>query len=190
MSPTAGWSSRLRMPDDDELRRVLSELQRRGAIGPVDLDSAIAHADDFVAALPLDAHRVVDLGSGGGLPALVVGVRRPDLELVLVERRAKRADLLRYAVRALGIAERVVVTEVDASRVADVLGLVADVVTARSFGAPAVVMPLAASVLPSGGMLLVSDPPDRAARWTPDELSTWGFVEIDHVGGVRRLRRR
>lgn len=177
------------MADADELRRVLGEVQRRGAIGPVDLGDAIAHADDFVAALPADARRVVDLGSGGGLPALVIGVRRPDLDLVLVERRAKRADLLRYAVRALDIAQRVVVTEVDATRVADELGLVADVVTARSFGAPGVVMPIAASLLAPGGTLLVSDPPDRAARWTAGELATWGFVEIDHVGGVRRLRR-
>lgn len=189
-SPTAVWSSRLPMPDDGELRRVLAELQRRGAIGPVDLDEAIAHAGDFVSAVPVDATQVVDLGSGGGLPALVVAVRRPELHLLLVERRAKRADLLRYAVRALSLRDRVSVTEIDATRVATSLGVSADVVTARSFGPPDVVMPIAASLLSAGGLLLVSDPPARVARWTIDNLLTWGFAELDHVGGVRRLVRR
>jgi 16S rRNA (guanine527-N7)-methyltransferase len=178
------------MPDDNELRRVLTELQRRGAIGPVDIDAAIEHAVDFVSALPDATRLVVDLGSGGGLPGLVIAARRRDVELVLVERRAKRADLLRFAVRALDVADRVVVTETDATRVADSLAITADAVTARSFGAPGVVMPIAASLLLPGGFLLVSDPPDRMSRWSPDELAAWGFEEYDHVGGVRRLRRR
>lgn len=177
------------MPDDD-LRRLLGEIQRRGAIGPVDLDAAICHADDFVGALPAGPHSVIDLGSGGGLPGLVIAVRRPDVTLLLVERRAKRADLLRYAVRALGLDHHVSVTEVDATRLGPTLDTPADVVTARSFGAPQVLMPIAASLLRSGGVLVVSEPPDRQSRWDSSELLTWGFEELDHVGGVRRLRRR
>jgi 16S rRNA (guanine527-N7)-methyltransferase len=177
------------MPDDD-LRRLLGEIQRRGAIGPVDLDDAIHHADDFARALPDGALSVIDLGSGGGLPGLVIAVRRPDVALLLVERRAKRADLLRFAVRALGVADHVAVTEADAGRLAPTLVEPADVVTARSFGAPHVLMPIAAPLLRPGGLLVVSEPPDRQSRWDPTELLTWGFDELDHVGGVRRLVRR
>lgn len=177
------------MPDDD-LRRLLGEIQRRGAIGPVDLDAAIHHAEDFVRAIPTGPVSVIDLGSGGGLPGLVIAVRRPDVTLLLVERRAKRADLLRYAIRALGVDHRVSVTEVDASRVGPTRSSPADVVTARSFGAPQVLIPIAAPLLRSGGLLVVSDPPDRQSRWEASELLTWGFEEFDHVGGVRRLRRR
>jgi 16S rRNA (guanine527-N7)-methyltransferase len=176
------------MPDDD-LRRLLGEIQRRGAIGPVDLDDAIHHAADFVLALPDGPLSVIDLGSGGGLPGLVIAARRPDVALLLVERRAKRADLLRYAVRALGVADHVVVTETDAARLGSTLTGPADVVTARSFGAPQVLMPIAASLVRSGGMLVVSEPPDRQSRWDVAELLTWGFDELDHVGGVRRLLR-
>jgi 16S rRNA (guanine527-N7)-methyltransferase len=175
---------------DDDLRRLLGEIQRRGAIGPVDLTDAIHHADDFVRALPEGSLSVIDLGSGGGLPGLVIAVRRPDVALLLVERRAKRADLLRFAVRALGVADHVVVTETDAARLAPTLLAQADVVTARSFGAPHVLMPIAAPLLHSGGLLVVSDPPDRQSRWDHAELLTWGFDELDHVGGVRRLVRR
>ena len=54
--------------------------------------AAVAHADAFAAALPSSA-AVVDLGSGGGLPGLVIAVRRPDLRLTLVERRAHAAPI-------------------------------------------------------------------------------------------------
>ena len=63
--------------------------------------TAVAHADRFVRALPADATSVVDLGSGGGLPGLVVAHRRRDLRVTLIERRAKRVDLLRYGIRVL-----------------------------------------------------------------------------------------
>ncbi|MEI6400665.1 MAG: RsmG family class I SAM-dependent methyltransferase [Actinomycetota bacterium] len=124
------------------------------------------------------------------MPGLVIAARRPDVALLLVERRAKRADLLRYAVRALEVADHVVVTEMDAARLAPTRAEPADVVTARSFGVPQVLMPIAAPLLRRGGLLVVSEPPDRQSRWDPAELLTWGFDEFDHVGAVRRLLRR
>ena len=39
-------------PDTADLRRVLREIQRRGAIGRLDLGEAIAHADRYVDAMP------------------------------------------------------------------------------------------------------------------------------------------
>jgi 16S rRNA G527 N7-methylase RsmG len=93
-------------------------------------------------------------------------------------------------VRALGVADHAVVTETDAARLGPTLTAPADVVTARSFGAPQVLMPIAAPLLLSGGLLVVSEPPDRQSRWDAADLLTWGFDELDHVGGVRRLLRR
>ncbi|HVT06660.1 MAG TPA: 16S rRNA (guanine(527)-N(7))-methyltransferase RsmG [Polyangia bacterium] len=46
---------------------------------------------------------VVDVGSGGGLPALPLAVLRPDLQLTLVEPLAKKVAFLRTAVRELGL---------------------------------------------------------------------------------------
>lgn len=174
---------------DDDPHRVLAEVQRRGGIGPVDLDAAIAHAEAYAEALPPACSTVVDLGSGGGLPGVVIAVRRPEIDLLLVERRATRADLLRYAVRALRLADHVRVTERDARDLHSILLGPVDAVTARSFAAPDVLMPLAAGLLRAGGALVVSDPPDRVARWTPEQLVSWGFVEDGRVDGVRRLRR-
>src|SRR5687768_12558803 len=101
---------------DDALARVLSEIQRRGGVGSQPIAEAIAHSDRFVAACPSSARLGVDLGSGGGLPALVLAVRRPELTLHLLERRATRADLLRYGVSALGLDDRVTVHVADARR--------------------------------------------------------------------------
>jgi 16S rRNA (guanine527-N7)-methyltransferase len=174
---------------DDDLRRILAEIQRRGGIGPLDLDEAIAHAEAYVEALPDNCASLIDLGSGGGLPGVVIAVRRPEIEVLLVERRAARADLLHYAVRALQMVDHVQVTERDARDLQVMLPGPVDAVTARSFAAPEVLIPLAATLLRPDGVLVMSDPPDRAARWTPEQLMNWGFTENGRVDGVRRLRR-
>lgn len=47
--------------------------------------------------------RVVDVGSGAGLPGIPLAIARPDLDVVLVEPLARRIDWLRAAVRELGL---------------------------------------------------------------------------------------
>jgi 16S rRNA (guanine527-N7)-methyltransferase len=51
--------------------------------------------------------RVIDVGSGAGLPGLVLALSRPDLDLVLLEPLLRRSDFLRQTVDELGLAERV-----------------------------------------------------------------------------------
>ncbi len=176
------------------LRHVLTEIQRRGAIGRVSIDEAIAHADEYVAALPDDLHggELVDLGSGGGLPGLVIVARRPDLRVTLVERRDKRADLLRFGVRGLGATERVEVVAADVQHVVRRSPGGFDVVSARSFGPLLEVMRLAAQLLRPGGWLIVSEPPEGTPRIDPDEVTGLGMVDGGQLrgpaGAVHRWR--
>ncbi|MBE7190158.1 MAG: 16S rRNA (guanine(527)-N(7))-methyltransferase RsmG [Jatrophihabitans endophyticus] len=51
--------------------------------------------------------RVVDVGSGAGLPGLPMAIRRPDLHLSLLEPMQRRVDFLRRCVDELGLADRV-----------------------------------------------------------------------------------
>lgn len=51
--------------------------------------------------------RVVDVGSGAGLPGLVLAIRRPDLRVDLVESLQRRVDFLVEAVALLGLGEQV-----------------------------------------------------------------------------------
>lgn len=50
-----------------------------------------------------DGSDVCDLGSGAGLPGLVLAIRRPDLRVTLVEPLLRRATFLREAVERLGL---------------------------------------------------------------------------------------
>src|SRR3954453_17319715 len=95
------------MADDAPLYSALGVIRARGAIGERSLADAVAHADRFVSLIPPDARTVVDLGSGGGLPGLVIAWRRPDVHVTMVERRATRADLLQTAVAGLQMSDRV-----------------------------------------------------------------------------------
>lgn len=172
----------------DRLRSVLASLQAYGAIGPTSLDAAIAHADRFVRALPTGPVRVVDLGSGGGLPGLVIAARRPDLTIVLVERRQRRADLLQRAVGALGLGAEV--RAADVAELAATDGGAFDVVTARSFGPPLVTAGWAARLLRPGGVALISEPPDAPGnRWPSAQLEALGLRDEGVTDGIRHLRR-
>ena len=170
---------------------MLAGLQDRGAIGTTSLDDAVAHAERYVALLPHGPASVADLGSGGGLPGLVIAVRRPDLLMVLVERRLARADQLRRAVSALGLDDRVSVHADDVRTLAAARPGAFDLVTARSFAAPPVTARWAGHLLRPGGLLVVSEPPTPdERRWAPEVLSSAGLVVDGVVDGVRRFTRR
>ncbi len=189
MIRTAGSSSLRRMADDTLLLAALADIQRRGAIGEVSLAAAVAHADQFVAALPLRAQRLVDLGSGGGLPGLVIAVRRPELPITLVERRRSRADLLHRAVRALRL-EHVAVFSGDVRDLAHDQPHSFDIVTARSFAAPDITARWAGELLAPDGLLIVSEPPEESAdRWPDTVLAAAKLNDLGTIGGVRRFQK-
>ena len=50
---------------------------------------------------------VLDVGSGAGLPGVAMAIRRPDLELVLIEPMLRRSTFLEHVVAEVGLAERV-----------------------------------------------------------------------------------
>lgn len=169
---------------------MLGEIQRRGGIGPVAIDEAIAHARQFVDSCPSDATTAIDLGSGGGLPALVVAVDRPSLSIELVERRAKRVDLLRFGVRALGLVDRVTVVDADVRELIEpVSRRSVDLVTARSFAPPLTTLEVATKLLRLGGTVLISDPPDGATRWRRADLVALGVRDDGAEQGVHRFTR-
>lgn len=95
--------------------------------------------------------RVVDLGSGAGLPGIVLAAARPDLQVVLLEPLLRRADFLLEVVAALGLPG----VQVQRARAEDVAGqLVADVVTARAVKPLDVLAAWALPLLREGGRLL------------------------------------
>lgn len=179
------------MADDKALLSALAELAQRGAIGERSLPASVSHAERFAQAVPRTAVALADLGSGGGLPGLVVAVRCPWLRVWLVERRARRADLLQRAVLSLDLGSRVEVFAADVRQMAAQHGGAFDVVTARSFGPPALTAKWGSALLASGGLLLVSEPPDDdRGRWPTALLTPLGLRDLGCEQGIRRLQRQ
>jgi 16S rRNA (guanine527-N7)-methyltransferase len=134
-------------------------------LGRRPVPEVIEHASGFVLALQDVVGTVVDLGSGGGVPGLVIARARPDLRLVLVDRRAARADHVMRLVRRLGLQDQVEVLVADARHLH--LDAPADAVVARGFGAPMTTLTAAVRLVRPGGVIVVSEPPDEPGdRWT------------------------
>lgn len=164
------------------MRARLALSQERGAIGPGDLEAHISHAAAFAAvarALTGEPAFFVDLGSGGGLPGLVVAALFPTARGTLLDGRVERARLLEEHVAALSLGGRVAVVALRAEEAGRTeLRARADLVVARGFGPPAVTAECAAPLLKVGGLLIVSEPPDAArseARWDAAGLSALGL---------------
>jgi 16S rRNA (guanine527-N7)-methyltransferase len=106
----------------------------RGLIGPREApriwDRHLLNCAVVVELIPVGAF-VTDIGSGAGLPGIVLSVARPDLAVTLVEPLARRTVFLTEAVRALGLDARVAVVRGRAEEVALQLHP-ADIVTARA----------------------------------------------------------
>jgi 16S rRNA (guanine527-N7)-methyltransferase len=172
---------------DDALIDELERAQGLGFLGPGPVVAHIVHSRGFAAGLDGPPGRFLDLGSGGGVPGLVLALDWPDADVVLLDAGERRCAFLREAVKRLGLDGRADVVRQraeEAGRSAALRGGF-DLVVARSFGPPAVTAECAAPFLRVGGHLVVSEPPaeaDKAGRWPPEGLSALGLV----VGGTWR----
>ncbi len=105
---------------------------------------------------PPGAHLAVDVGSGGGSPAIPLKLMVPGIQLRLVESKTRKAVFLREAVRDLGLKG----VEVEASRFEELLARpelheAVDVVTVRAVRIePRTLVSLQAFLRPGGQMLL------------------------------------
>ncbi len=70
---------------------------------PRSIDRLLIEPIKAAALMPPGIGSLLDLGSGGGSPAIPVKLARPDISLVMVECTAKKAVFLRLAVRQLGL---------------------------------------------------------------------------------------
>ena len=99
---------------EEALRRYLSELQTWGSrtnlVGSIALADLQVHLDDALAAAPhlQKGERIVDLGSGAGLPGVPLAIARPDVAFVLVEIRERRVHFLRHVVWTLELSHCIV----------------------------------------------------------------------------------
>jgi 16S rRNA (guanine527-N7)-methyltransferase len=135
------------------------------------------HLGDSLSALELEplraARRIVDIGSGAGLPGLALAIALPQAQVALVESLARRCDFLERACVATATANaRVVNARVEAWP--DGIGD-HDVATARAVGPLALLCEYAAPLLALGGTLVawkgfVSEDEQAAGKRAAGEL--------------------
>jgi 16S rRNA (guanine527-N7)-methyltransferase len=176
---------------------LLERARDRGLLGPGPVREHIQHAEAFAVAAGPPPELFADLGSGAGIPGLVLALLWPDAGGLLLDAGERRTAHLEEAVLELEVGERVSVVRGRAEVVArdPAWRERADLVVSRSFGRPAVTAECAVGLLRPGGRLVVSEPPvaDAATRWPAGPLADLGFgaaapVEAEAAHFVRLER--
>jgi 16S rRNA (guanine527-N7)-methyltransferase len=165
-----------------------------GFLGSIDLPEQIDHALGFVFVVerewPHGPPRALDLGTGGGVPGLVLGACWPDCRLTLLDAGRRRVEFLRREIAGHSWAGNVDVVRGRAEELGQEPDLRSqfDLVTARSFGPPAVAAECGSPFLRLGGIMVVSEPPGGAGqRWPEEGLARLGLVTGDSAGFGKRF---
>jgi 16S rRNA (guanine527-N7)-methyltransferase len=167
---------------DPTLLQVLHRSRELGFLGPGPVEAHVDHAvamartvESFSGASPA---RFLDLGSGGGVPGLVLARRWPEAAGALLDSNQRRTNFLVEACDALGLPSQVEVIRAraeEAGRDRRWRGAF-PLVVARSFGSPSVTAECAAPFVLPGGLLIVSEPPEPVEdRWPAEGLGLLGL---------------
>ncbi|MDO5495116.1 MAG: 16S rRNA (guanine(527)-N(7))-methyltransferase RsmG [bacterium] len=133
---------------------LVAEGEVRGLIGPRELPRLWSrHLVNCLVVNPLigEGVTVADVGSGAGLPGVVIAATRPDVAVTLIEPMERRAQWLGEVVEDLGLENARVLN----ARAEDLVGEVrADVVTARAVARLDKLIPWTVPLAARGGRVL------------------------------------
>lgn len=189
-------------PVDAALVVIYRRATELGLLGPREaahvVERSLAYHDHLPTADAVPV-RVADLGSGAGVPGLVLAVSAPWIAIDFVEISERRCAFLRWAIHELvrvsdGAGMPMAATNVvhcDAAELGHDRAYREqfDAVVARSFRSPAVTAETASALLRLGSRLIVSGSPDDEERWPAAGLSILGLeptAVFDH--GPLRIR--
>ena len=168
------------------LADYLAELDlwrsRTNLTGPLSAEELVSHALESVLGEKLIPHgiRVIDIGSGAGLPGIPLAIARPDLAMTLLEPRGRRAAFLRHAARAVPVPNSTVLEK----RIQVLQEPLYDAATVRAVGDLATVVGQAPFLVERGVLL----------AWTTEprilETQLAGLFSLETVLPVPGSRRR
>lgn len=170
--------------------RLLTEWDRRINLTGFDLDLPTDHAIDRLICEPLAGAKYfpqfvacwIDIGSGGGSPAVPIKIVRPDLPLTMVEMRARKAAFLREVSRELDLVE----TDVREARFQDWAGEPSqlhsvEIVTIRAVRSDSSMIEAVSHVLRPDGAVLVFGSAQQL-DWAGFSTRTVSLLSTDEVG--------
>lgn len=169
---------------DDAVVSALRRSAEHGFLGGMPVEEQIDHALGFVVAVERtlggQPSSAADLGTGGGIPGLVLHSCWPGCRLVLMDGNLRRTTFLADVVRGWNGSGTVEVVRGRAEELARDVRYRGrfDVVAARSFGPPAVTVECGAPLLEVGGIMVVSEPPGGSGqvRWPTGGLAQVGLT--------------
>lgn len=167
----------------------------RGLIGPREVDRLwerhLMNCAAIAEQIPADSH-VVDVGSGAGLPGIVLAAFRPDLRVTLLEPLLRRTVFLNEALDVLEL-DNAEVLRGRAEEWANRMG--ADVVTARAVAPLEKLIGWCLPLLHGGGRMLAlkGDTASEELAAAASGLKklgarTWDVVEVGEVLGSAATR--
>ena len=164
----------------DRFVALLTEWQARmNLVAPSSLGEVwerhIADSLELEALLP-PFTRCADLGSGGGLPAIVVGICRSGASLDLVESSAKKCAFLRAAMRETGVSGSVHCQRIEES--GDVIAA-AEIVTARALAPLSGLLAFVAPHLAPGARCFFQKGRNHEQE-IKDAAAHWHFAMVKH----------
>ncbi len=178
-----------------DLDAVLRRSFDLGFLGRMPIPDQVEHALGFVAILESERGGppagVIDLGTGGGVPGLVLASCWPESRVVLMDANERRTAFLQDVVESW---TGPVHAEVVRGRAEDVGRLDEfrerfESVTSRSFGLPGATAECGSSFLEVGGSMVISEPPDLddSERWPESGLRQLGLVPVRTVRPLDRF---
>ncbi len=120
--------------------------------------------------------RMADLGSGSGLPGLVLASAFEDRSFFLVERMGRRAGFLRNTIAVLGMSGRVNVIQKDLSEVRDTF----DMVTFRAFRQLKDIVSDLDRILAPGGRIYSYKSSEENIREELEVLQSYSACRFEH----------
>lgn len=165
------------------VRRALSRSFDLGFLGSMPTDDQIDHGLGFVviieAALGGPPSSVIDLGTGGGVPGLVLASCWPDSRVVLIDANERRTSFLQETLDSWPGPSGAEVIRGRAEDLGRLTGLREEfeAATSRSFGIPALAAECGSSFLALDGTMVVSEPPEVEIedRWPKEGLALVGL---------------
>jgi 16S rRNA (guanine527-N7)-methyltransferase len=172
------WSSRLNLTS---IHR--EQMWARNVVEVIDL---------LEVAAPPAGSRVVDIGSGGGVPGVVIAILRPDVHVTLIEADLRKSGFLTHVAGFLGLA-RVDVEAIRAEDAGRFPGIREDfdLATSRAAAPPPVLCELALPLLRLGGVLcaMVSDAAEAVESCAAAALACGGGAPAAPTNGVLCVRK-
>jgi len=166
----------------DALESAWTSARAAGVLGPADITEIDEHAAGFLpAALSLSGEvplRAIDMGTGAGIPGVLLAVALPRSTWRLVDADGSRLVHARAAVACLGLDDRVMVAHARVDELGHEPGWrgSADLVVARLFGPPSEVLECGLPLVARAGRLVVSVARSRLSEWSGLDLGPFGAM--------------